>query len=437
MSIFTSWTALDESEPVDGARDLLGTGAIADRIAEEIAPNLRQGTSRARYYTMLAVGARVVEDPDGSPSQRLRRFFRWERLWLAALFEHHLPADASLAKLQHAIRTGEEGLLGAGVRGASSRKFLELRGDWWARGINLDEFVPLKAPQTSGAYGRYAGSARDTKVLSGAGGLSLGSAGAELVACFEETLGQSQFFSKAREAVVGDGCGLKTRLMKDLARLRLGRPQRREREILAECLVDGHRRTRLAAEVIQPHLDCSIQPTQQQWRAGLPMCARAARALGGEGALLSDALLAALRYDGVRAALEALLLAASQHAEREQRWEADLSALASDAAFARHVDALRAAAEGFRTSPELDATRELRSRLGEHDPSTLTGVAELLCAQHAAVCQARGIGVWARLDRGRLDFTRRVTGATGSGIARYRLGSLVSLLRDLQWRAKA
>jgi len=31
VAVLTSWTALDESEPVDGARDLLGTGAIADR----------------------------------------------------------------------------------------------------------------------------------------------------------------------------------------------------------------------------------------------------------------------------------------------------------------------------------------------------------------------------------------------------------------------
>src|SRR5436305_14556656 len=100
MAVLTSWTALDESEPVDGSRDLLGTGAIADRIADEIAPNLRQGTNRARYYTMLAIGARVVDSND-TPSQRLRHFFRWERLWLAALFEHHVPKDFSVAKLQN------------------------------------------------------------------------------------------------------------------------------------------------------------------------------------------------------------------------------------------------------------------------------------------------------------------------------------------------
>lgn len=436
MSVLTSWTALDESEPVDGSRDLLGTGAIADRIADEIAPNLRQGTNRARYYTMLAIGARVVEDKDETPSQRLRHFFRWERLWLAALFEHHVPKDFSLAKLQNAIKTNEEGLLGAGVRGASSRKFLDLRDDWWTNGIDLDDFVPLKAPQTSGAYGRYAGSARDVRVLSDAGGLTLGAVGKDLVASFEEDLGQSQFFTKAKDAVLTTKCGLKATLVKNLADLRLSRPQRRERELLTECLVNGNPRTRLAAQVVRQAFDCSSQPTQQQWRAAIPKCAKAARALGDEGILLSDALEAAAGYDGVRSSLESLLVTASKCAENDQRWDADLTALAKDGNFSQHVQALTKAAGAFRTSPEIDATQELRSRLADHDPSTLAGAVELMCTQHQAVCQQRGIGAWVRLQKGRLEFSRRITGATGSGLARYRLGSLTSLIRDLQWKVK-
>lgn len=437
MAVLTSWTALDESEPVDGARDLLGTGAIADKIADEIAPNLRQGTNRARYYTMLAIGARVVEDSDKSPSQRLRHFFRWERLWLAAVFEHHAQKDPTVAKLQNAIKTNEDGLLGAGIRGASSRKFLELRDDWWTKGIDLEEFVPLKAPQTSGAYGRYAGSARDVKVLSDAGGLNLGTFGKELVASFEEDLGQSQFFAKAKDAVVSAGCSLKATLVKNLADLRLTRPQRRERELLTECLLDGNPRTRLAAQVVRQALDCTSQPTQQQWKAAVPKCAKAARALGDEGVLLADALLAAAAYDGVRSALESLFVTASKCAEDDQRWHADLGGLDKDFGFSRQVQELRKAVDAFRSSPDIEATEELRLRVAEHDPGTLDGVAELLCAQHEAVCQQRGVGVWVRLDKDRLEFSRRITGATGSGLARYRLGSLVSLIRDLQWKAKA
>lgn len=436
MSILTSWTAIDEHEATDGARDLLGTGAIADRIAEEIAPNLRQGTSRARYYTMLAVGAHVVDGTGNTPAQRLRSFFRWERLWLAAIFEHHLPDDGSTAKLQYAIRTKEDGLLGAGIRGASSKKFLELRDRGVGR-IDLEEFVPLKAPQTSGVYGRYAGSARDVRILSEAGGLALGNAGTELVASFEDQLGQAQFVKKAREAVAEGECSLTAALIKSLAALRLCRPQQRERELLIGCLVEGDHRTLLAARVIWQNLDGSSPPEPNQWRAAIPKCARAARELGGEGALLSDALLAALGYDPVRTSLEALLLAASQLAERSRGWDVNLAALAEDRSFSRQVSALQEAAEGFRGSPEIESTRELRSRLQDHDLSTLTGVIELLCAQHAAVCQARGIGTWVSFRRGRLEFARRITGATAAGLARYRLGSLTSLIRDLQWKVKA
>lgn len=54
MPVLTSWTAVDKPEVAVGARDLLGTGAIADGIADEIAPNLRQSTMRARYYVMPA-----------------------------------------------------------------------------------------------------------------------------------------------------------------------------------------------------------------------------------------------------------------------------------------------------------------------------------------------------------------------------------------------
>lgn len=436
MAILTGWTAIDEHDVADGARDLLGTGAIADRIAEEIAPNLRQGTSRARYYTMLAVGAHVVDGTGDTPAQRLRSFFRWERLWLAAIFEHHLPDDRSVAKLQHAIRTKEEGLLGAGIRGASSKKFLALRDGGGGR-IDLEEFVPLKAPQTSGVYGRYAGSARDVRILSEAGDLALGGAGTELVASFEDQLGQAQLVKKAREAVVDGECSLNAAPGKGLAALRLCRPQQRERELLIGCLVEGEPRTFLAARVIWQNLEVSSPPEPHQWRAAIPKCAKTARELGGEGALLSDALLAALGYDPVRASLEALLLLSSQLAERSQGWDVDLAALAEDSNFSRQVSALQEAVEGFRASPEIEATRELRSRLHDHDLSTLAGVVELLCAQHAAVCQARGIGAWVSFRRGRLEFARRVTGATAAGLARYRLGSLASLIRDLQWKVKA
>jgi hypothetical protein len=158
--------------------------------------------------------------------------------------------------------------------------------------------------------------------------------------------------------------------------------------------------------------------------------------MGDEGVLLSDALLAALGYDAFRSSLESLLVAASKCVENEQRWGADLAMLAKDGTVVHQVNALTAAAKGFQSSPEIEATQELRTRLKAHAPSTVAGAMEFLCSQHAAICHLRGIGVWVQLRKGRLEFERRIPGAMGTGLARYRLGSLASLIRDLQWTVK-
>jgi hypothetical protein len=158
--------------------------------------------------------------------------------------------------------------------------------------------------------------------------------------------------------------------------------------------------------------------------------------MGDEGVLLSDALLAALGYDGFRSSLESLLVATSKFVENEQLWVADLDTLAKDGTVVHQVKALIAAAKRFQSSPEIEATQELRARLKEHTPATIAGAMELLCSQHAAICRQRGIGLWVQIQKGRLEFARRTTGAMGTGLARYRLGSLVSLIRDLQWTVK-
>ena len=434
MTVLTSWTAMDEPEVAEGARDLLGLGAIADGIAEEIAPNLRQGTMRARYYTMLAVGTRAVEEAADTAAARLPHFFRWERLWLASLF-------ASCAKKSSDVRAQVKkeapGLLGTGIGGRSIRRFEELWPVWTKKGIDLGEFKPLQAPQTSGAYGRYAGSARESGLLSQASGLALETSGRHLVEAFENSTSQ-QLVSTLRSALGEARPRTNTTLFKThLPALRLDRPKLREREILVERLLEGASRTLLAARVVGAELGGVTEPSKKQWSAAISACAKRAAAINDDGKLLSDALLAAAGYDPFRKALEETLLTVSKHVAASGEWVVDQKALANDPKILERVAVIDKAARRLLASPEVEATADLRGRVKDASCSTLGGVLALLGAQHLAVCSARGTGTWfARGDAG-LAFVRRISGAPGDGLGRYRLASLASLMGDLQWKVKS
>lgn len=434
MPVLTSWTAVDKPEVAVGARDLLGTGAIADGIADEIAPNLRQSTMRARYYTMLAVGTRDVEEAADTSAGRLRRFFRWERLWLASLL-------ASCAKkssdLRAQVKKQAPGLLGTGIGGRSIQRFEELWPGWTTKGIDLGEFVPLQAPQTSGAYGRYAGSARESGLLSRTSGLALEKAGRDLVAAFEDSRSQ-QFVSSLRAALDEARPGTSTTLFKShLPALGLDRPKLREREILIERLLEGVSRTLLAARVVGAELGRAAEPSEKQWSAAIPACAKRAAAIDDEGKRLSDALLAAAGYDPFRKALEETLLTVSDRVAASGEWSVDEKALANDPKILERVAVIDKAARRFLASPEVEATSDLRGRVKDASCSTVGGVLALLAAQHAAVCAARFTGAWFTRRDTSLAFVRRISGAPGNGLGRYRLASLASLMSDLQWKVKS
>jgi hypothetical protein len=285
MTVLTRWTAIDAGDAVDGGRDLLGTGAIADQLAAEVAPNLRAGATRARYYTMLAVGTHLAGQVATSPSERLRHLFRWERLWLVAQLECHALKHDKLPALRKAIDTHERGILGKGVGARSLRTYLEIRergGD-----VNLDAFVPLEAPQTSGVYGRYAGSARDSGILAASGPLALDRAGEELVAHAKEHLGESKFMARVREVLEARRCDPRAKVCLALTDLSLRYPPKgSERTVLAEALVEREPRTLLTATVLRQVI--GTRADAPPWGTVIPRCASIARKHGSDGEALAD-----------------------------------------------------------------------------------------------------------------------------------------------------
>jgi hypothetical protein len=429
MTVLTSWTAIDVGDAVEGGRDLLGMGAIADQLAAEVAPNLRAGTTRARYYTMLAVGTHIAGELARSPSERLRHLFRWERLWLVAQFECHASKHDTLPALRKALDAHERDILGKGVGARSLRAYLEIRERGGA--VNLDAFVPLEAPQTSGVYGRYAGSARDSGILTASGPLALDRAGDELVAHVEEHLGDSKFMARVREALEARRCDPRAKVCLAVTNLSLRHlPKRSERAVLAEALVEREPRTLLAATVLRQVT--GTRADAPPWPTAIPRCASIARKHGSDGEALADTLQAIAAYDGIRTALELLL-----HRLNEAltgAWSASIVSLAADANIKKAVEAITGAAAAFLASPDVPATGGLRALVSRSTSIAARDAIELVCAQHAEVCARRGIGPWFRTRANDLELLRRPsTSAPSGGIGRYRLNSLESLIADLQW----
>ena len=67
-------TAADPDRAGEGSLDPLGLARIAERLADELAPEVTARMSRARFVTAIAVGSHVLREPadwvgpDGTPA---------------------------------------------------------------------------------------------------------------------------------------------------------------------------------------------------------------------------------------------------------------------------------------------------------------------------------------------------------------------------------
>jgi hypothetical protein len=165
----------------------------------------------------------------------------------------------------------------------------------------------------------------------------------------------------------------------------------------------------------------------------IPRCASIARKHGSDGEALADTLQAIAAYDDIRTALELLLHRLNE--ALTDTWSAPIVSLTADAKIKKAVEAIAGVAAAFCASPDVPATRGLRALVSRSTSIAARDAIELVCAQHAEVCERRGIGPWLRARADDLELLRRpTTNAPSGGIGRYRLNSLVSLIADLQWR---
>lgn len=78
---FPSFTRHDPKLAGEGNLDPLGLGQIADQLAVELVPGIRERMSRPRFLTAMTVGSIVLEDLEHDPAKSgVAPFFVWE--WL-------------------------------------------------------------------------------------------------------------------------------------------------------------------------------------------------------------------------------------------------------------------------------------------------------------------------------------------------------------------
>lgn len=78
---FPFLTAYDPPGTSEGTLDPMGLYQIAEHLAVELVPSVRERMQRVRFLTAMAVGAKVTEDMDGGPPQRdAEPYLVWE--WL-------------------------------------------------------------------------------------------------------------------------------------------------------------------------------------------------------------------------------------------------------------------------------------------------------------------------------------------------------------------
>ena len=83
---FPFFTTYDPPGTSEGSLDPLGLYQIADQLAIQLVPAVRERMQRIRFLTAMAVGSLVVEDLDGEPRHRdATPYLVWEWLVVEAL----------------------------------------------------------------------------------------------------------------------------------------------------------------------------------------------------------------------------------------------------------------------------------------------------------------------------------------------------------------
>jgi hypothetical protein len=100
MSVVTaSFPFMTSYEPLgagEGTLDPLGLYQIADQLAMQLVPAVRERMQRIRFLTAMAVGALVTEGMDDDPTQRdASPFLVWEWLVAEALIRESANASSS------------------------------------------------------------------------------------------------------------------------------------------------------------------------------------------------------------------------------------------------------------------------------------------------------------------------------------------------------
>jgi hypothetical protein len=84
--MFPFLTSYDPPGTSEGSLDPLGLYQIADQLAVQLVPAVRERMQRIRFLTAMAVGALVTEDMEEDPSQRdASPYFVWEWMVVEAL----------------------------------------------------------------------------------------------------------------------------------------------------------------------------------------------------------------------------------------------------------------------------------------------------------------------------------------------------------------
>jgi hypothetical protein len=79
-------TSYDPPGTSEGTLDPLGLYQIADQLAVQLVPAVRERMQRIRFFTAMAVGASVTEGLEDNPSQRdASPYLVWEWLVVEAL----------------------------------------------------------------------------------------------------------------------------------------------------------------------------------------------------------------------------------------------------------------------------------------------------------------------------------------------------------------
>ena len=130
---FPFLTAYDPPGTSEGSLDPLGLYQIADQLAMQLVPAVRERMLRIRFLTAMAVGSLVIEDLEGDPSHRdATPYLVWEWLVVEAL-----------------TREPENGPLNWGVPGTTVTRTARAQHGY------VDARSYLKTPRVFGFHGVY------------------------------------------------------------------------------------------------------------------------------------------------------------------------------------------------------------------------------------------------------------------------------------------